>query len=125
MVTQRVGFGDGERQTAKVARLRNSTRWKRMRAVHMREHPVCANCERQGRVVIGVVCDHIVPHRGEEKLFYDRENLQTLCRECDVEKSALERVGKVHLFGVEKSEQARPEQDPEYIRLSSVVGENS
>nr|WP_281411231.1 HNH endonuclease [Rhizobium sp. BK316] len=26
-----------------------------------------------------MVCDHVEPHRGDETLFWDPENLQTLC----------------------------------------------
>ncbi|MGQ3674267.1 HNH endonuclease [Xanthobacter sp. TB0139] len=38
------------------------------------------------------VCDHIRPHRGDEALFWDRDNLQTLCKPChDGRKQAAER----------------------------------
>lgn len=29
-----------------------------------------------------LVCDHIQPHRGDEMLFWDEGNLQTLCKPC-------------------------------------------
>lgn len=29
-----------------------------------------------------LVADHIVPHRGDRRLFFDLDNLQTLCAEC-------------------------------------------
>lgn len=29
-----------------------------------------------------LVCDHVVPHRGNERLFFDPSNLQTLCKPC-------------------------------------------
>ena len=39
-----------------------------------------------------LVCDHVQPHRGDERLFWDKSNLQTLCKPChDKHKQALER----------------------------------
>lgn len=38
-----------------------------------------------GRVVADtsqLVCDHRRPHRGDERLFWDQNNLQTLCKPC-------------------------------------------
>lgn len=29
-----------------------------------------------------LVCDHVKPHRGDERLFWDEANLQTLCKPC-------------------------------------------
>jgi 5-methylcytosine-specific restriction endonuclease McrA len=41
-----------------------------------------------------LVCDHREPHRGDKQLFWDRENLQTLCKPChDSRKQKLERGG--------------------------------
>lgn len=33
----------------------------------------------QGKKVAAVAVDHIVPHRGDSKLFWDRSNWQPLC----------------------------------------------
>ncbi len=59
----------------------------------MSEHPLCAECERAGRVVAGTEVDHIVPHRGDKRLFWDRSNWQTLCRACHSRKTAVEDSG--------------------------------
>lgn len=65
------------------ARERGYTRaWERARLMHLAEHPLCAECDRQGRVVAGEVVDHIIPHRGDQALFWDRANWQTLCVRC-------------------------------------------
>jgi 5-methylcytosine-specific restriction endonuclease McrA len=37
------------------------------------------------------VTDHIVPHRGDRKLFESKSNLQSLCTECHNRKSQSER----------------------------------
>jgi 5-methylcytosine-specific restriction protein A len=36
------------------------------------------------------VVDHIVPHRGDERLAFDRDNLQGLCKSCHDRKTATE-----------------------------------
>ncbi|WP_258874539.1 HNH endonuclease signature motif containing protein [Cupriavidus taiwanensis] len=73
-------------------------RWQKERAAHLREHPFCEYCLREMRIsaasvaaVIlecagrglsapyGNVVDHRIPHRGDQMLFWDRSNWQTLC----------------------------------------------
>lgn len=45
-----------------------------------------------------MVTDHKVPHRGDEALFWERANLQCLCKAChDRHKQAQERRGGVNL----------------------------
>jgi len=47
-----------------------------------------------------LVCDHIKPHRGDERLFWDPSNLQTLCKSChDTVKQAAEQA-TLHQRGV-------------------------
>lgn len=36
------------------------------------------------------VVDHIVPHRGDEKLFWDESNWQALCKRCHDSKTMTE-----------------------------------
>lgn len=54
-----------------------------------RENPLCAHCERVGRVALGVIRDHVVPlaEGGAES----RENTQLLCKACHDVKSENER----------------------------------
>jgi hypothetical protein len=35
----------------------------------------------QGRSVLATVADHVVPHRGDEALFFEGD-LQSLCKDC-------------------------------------------
>jgi hypothetical protein len=37
-------------------------------------------CERAGKITAATVCDHIVPHRGDRILYFDADNLQSLCK---------------------------------------------
>jgi len=42
------------------------------------------------RVAPATVVDHIEPHKGDEELFYDINNLQSLCKSCHDRKTAKE-----------------------------------
>lgn len=55
-------------------------RWQKARERHLQQHPLCVMCEAEGRVEAATVVDHIVPHRGDERLFWDRTNWQSLCK---------------------------------------------
>jgi 5-methylcytosine-specific restriction enzyme A len=61
--------------------LYHTARWKRKRAAQLAAHPLCAKCLRLGRPVSATVADHVVPHRGDETLFWEGE-LQSLCSSC-------------------------------------------
>lgn len=54
-------------------------KWRRYRIAFLREHPLCVDCEREGRVTAATVVDHIEPHRGDERLFWQESNHQPLC----------------------------------------------
>lgn len=42
------------------------------------------------------ITDHVIPHRGNSKLFWDVKNLQSLCFSCHNKKTALEKQGKAY-----------------------------
>ena len=44
-------------------------------------HPLCVSCQAEGKLTAATVVDHIVPHRGDTKLFWDESNWQPLCKE--------------------------------------------
>jgi len=55
-------------------------RWQKAREQWLLLHPMCVMCaELDGRVVAATVVDHKVPHRGDQALFWDRGNWQSLC----------------------------------------------
>jgi 5-methylcytosine-specific restriction endonuclease McrA len=54
-------------------------RWQRARIRHLQNNPLCVMCEADGRVAAATVVDHKVPHRGDEALFWDTDNWQSLC----------------------------------------------
>lgn len=64
--------------------------WKRARLVFLAAHPLCRDCQSVGLVVAAREVDHIVPHRGDRKLFRDKANWQGLCKSCHSRKTARE-----------------------------------
>lgn len=67
--------------------------WKKAAKAFLAQHPLCAECERQGRLTLATDVDHIKPHRGNQKLFWDRSNWQPLCHSCHSRKTAAEDGG--------------------------------
>jgi len=62
--------------------------WRKTAKGWLNRHPLCAECERHGRTTAADVVDHIIPHRGDKVLFWDRENWQSLCNPCHNRKTA-------------------------------------
>ena len=66
----------------------------RFKREHLFLHPLCAECERQGRVRLAVELDHIVPlHQNGPDWDVDPSNAQGLCVPCHREKTVRERGG--------------------------------
>ena len=56
--------------------------WRRARKAFLQKHPLCAECRKNGKLTPATVVDHIIPHRGDRKLFWDENNWQPLCKDC-------------------------------------------
>ena len=67
-----------------------NSRWVKLRDQVRREEPLCRTCLAQGLTVGTEEIDHIIPHRGNQKLLYSRSNLQGLCKSCHSRKTATE-----------------------------------
>jgi len=89
--------GERERDRARDAqawrRWYKTARWQALRwSVLVRDLFTCQRC---GEVVgdsAKLVADHRKPHRGDETLFWDEDNLQALCKPChDGDKQRQER----------------------------------
>jgi len=73
-------------------------RWQQARLHHLNEYPLCVMCTKEKRVTAATVVDHIKPHKGNDSLFWDRDNWQSLCKpHHDREKAIIERTGKAPL----------------------------
>lgn len=67
-----------------------NSRWQKVRKRYLQSHPLCEECMKQGRYTKATVVDHIVPHRGDQKLFWDESNWQALCKACHDRKTGRE-----------------------------------
>ena len=56
------------------------SRWQRESKQFLQSHPLCVECVKLGRYTKATVVDHIVPHRGDQRLFWDQSNWQSLCK---------------------------------------------
>jgi 5-methylcytosine-specific restriction protein A len=54
--------------------------WQQARRGFLDKHPLCVHCKAEGRVEPANEVDHIIPHRGNKVLFWDRLNWQALCK---------------------------------------------
>jgi 5-methylcytosine-specific restriction protein A len=63
-------------------------RWQKARKLFLNAHPLCAEHGRKGELKSASVVDHIRPHKGDQRLFWDRSNWQSLCKDCHDLKTA-------------------------------------
>jgi 5-methylcytosine-specific restriction endonuclease McrA len=75
-------------QTRPSARARGyDSKWETARRDYLAAHPACVMCAASATVV-----DHIQPHKGDWKVFWNRGNWQPLCAQChSSRKQSLER----------------------------------
>ena len=67
-----------------------NSRWQKASRAYLQVHPLCVSCMKLGKYTRATVVDHIVPHRGDSKLFWDRTNWQSLCKSCHDRKTMTE-----------------------------------
>ena len=79
---------DAERGSA--AKRNYGHRWRKVRLAYLRRHPLCVWCDADGRLTASTVVDHIVPHRGDKRLFWNRKNWQALWKPCHDRKGAIQ-----------------------------------
>jgi len=80
-------------------------RWSKARRTYLASRPMCCRCPSKATVV-----DHVIAHRGDQALFWDKANWQPLCARChNVGKQAGERrlsmeaQKRIHPFGIQES----------------------
>ena len=62
-------------------------KWQKFRKEYLKKNPFCVVCLNKGKLIQAKVIDHIVPHKGNERLFWDENNMQTLCIRCHNKKT--------------------------------------
>jgi predicted CXXCH cytochrome family protein len=69
-------------------------RWRRLRRLQLKAEPLCRMCwERDGRVTIATVADHVEPHRGDWNKFLTGK-LQSLCARCHNAEKRMVELGR-------------------------------
>lgn len=58
------------------------SRWRKARKRFLKANPLCVECLKADKLVEAAVVDHIIPHRGDKKIFWDESNWQALCKSC-------------------------------------------
>ncbi|MBN7758973.1 HNH endonuclease [Nitratireductor aquimarinus] len=74
----------------------STARWQKLRwSILVRDRFTCRRCKRVEPNTSLLVADHIKEHKGDERLFWDRDNLQSLCKHChDSAKQSFEKTGR-------------------------------
>lgn len=68
-------------------------RWKVARRKFLDCNPLCIECQNNGMLTEATVVDHIIPHKGDYRLFWDINNWQPLCKRHHDSKTAREDGG--------------------------------
>ena len=69
-------------------KLLSHSRWRLLRARYLSSHPLCEECERQGKTTLATCVHHIRPVESQNspalmmQAAYDITNLEALCESC-------------------------------------------
>lgn len=87
----RAGGGSADGRGSSSQRLYGA-RWRRESGLFLLEHPFCTDpYKRHGDIlVLADEVDHIIPHKGDLTLFWDKDNWQGLCKPDHSRKTASE-----------------------------------
>jgi len=78
-----------ERPTyARAHRWYGSARWQGLRLEVLQAEPLCRHCWARGRRTPTQEIDHVIKHDGDPDRFWNRRNLQGLCKACHTVKTA-------------------------------------
>ena len=72
--------------------------WQKASRQFLQAHPLCVRCMEEGKYTKATVVDHIKPHRGNPKLFWDEGNWQPLCKPCHDQKTMTEDRYQVYRY---------------------------
>lgn len=70
-----------------------NARWRTARITFLRLYPLCQCPDCQAghlRAIPATVVDHIIPHRGDQQIFWDESNWQAMSKPCHDRKTATE-----------------------------------
>lgn len=57
-------------------------KWREARAAYLKSHPLCVMCAAMNppMVTAATVVNHKIPHKGDQSLFWNRDNWEPLCK---------------------------------------------
>lgn len=86
-----------DRERGSAATRGYDRRWQKLRLMHLRAQPLCAECLNHGLVTLASEVDHILPkrHGGDDS----DTNLQSLCKPCHSRKTMREKMQKSKIPG--------------------------
>lgn len=94
--TKRDRDKDADQRRGSARQRGYDSRWDKARLAYLASHPLCVMCSVQRRLTPATVVDHIIPHKGDLRLFWDTDNWQPLCKPChDGAKQRAEALGYV------------------------------
>lgn len=79
-----------DKQRGTAAQRGYNARWRRARRRYLMDNPLCVMCKEKGVIQAATDVDHIIPHKGDQDLFWDESNWQALCASCHSRKTARE-----------------------------------
>src|SRR4051812_15978230 len=59
-----------------------SPAWRRLRAMKIRQSPLCERCLKSGRYVNAAIVHHVIELRADWSLAFEWDNLESLCSPC-------------------------------------------
>jgi 5-methylcytosine-specific restriction enzyme A len=90
-----LGKGKGREQRKSATERGYGAKWQKASKAYLKAHPIAVDYfgEHGGRFYAAEVVDHIKPHKGDMKLFWDSNNWQGLTKRDHDRKTALEDGG--------------------------------
>ena len=79
---------------AEAQRLRGSMRWRKVRALKLKNDPLCEDCAEHGVVTPATQVHHMQGLATHPELAFTMSNLRSLCTTCHARREARERSGE-------------------------------
>jgi 5-methylcytosine-specific restriction endonuclease McrA len=76
--------------SGRTPRLYDLRSWRRASRSFLQQNPRCVDCKAAGKLMAASDVDHIRPHQGDRRLFWDRENWAARCKGCHSSKTRLD-----------------------------------
>ena len=81
-----------DKERGSAARRGYGRKWQEVSRAYLRQHFLCEceECRNNGRPELSEVVDHRIPHKGDQKLFWDRTNWMAMSKRHHDRKTARE-----------------------------------